>query len=307
MAHTLASIAPLLPKGSIEQTYVDMFVANAPLLSNMPIEEAPRGRADYTRPVYLGGSSTRRINEGYTSSEAEWENVSFFTKIRGGEIDVDTYLVAMGGPEARARTEEMKAIAIAHQLDYDILNGDESSDNKVFNGIKTLLSGTGQVIENDPSSTGAALSIKKLQEAVLSCVNPTHIAMSRATFLNLDASTRVTGTAGYLTYSRNQLGVMVPMFGGLPILITDPTGHTAPPLTGFSEPNNTTSVYVLNLSGDGRGPRLIQMGDMRISNLGEIDASPVYRTRFEWYVGLALPDPRSVVRLTEITNATAAA
>lgn len=305
MAQTLAGIAPLLPKGSIERTYVEMFAENAPLLSMMPIEEAPRGRADYVRPVYLGGSSTRSINEGYTRSEAKFEQVSFFTKIRGGEVEVDTALVAMGGPEARARTEEMKAIAIAHQLDYDIINGDESTNPEVFNGLKTLLSGTGQVIENDASSTGAALSLKKLQEAVMSCVNPTHIAMSRAVFLNLEASTRVTGTAGYLNYSRNEFGVMVPTFAGLPILITDPTGHTNPSVTGFSEPNTTTSVYVMNLSGDGRGPRLIQMGNMRVTDLGEVDDAPVFRTRLEWFVGLALPDPRSVVRLTEVTNATA--
>ena len=76
-------------------------------------------------------------------------------------------------------------------------------------------------------------------------------------------------------------------------------------MTGFSEANTTTSIYVMNLSGDGRGPRLIQMGNMRVSDLGEIDSAPVFRTRLEWFVGLALPDPRSVVRLTEITNATA--
>lgn len=304
MALKLVDIAADLDIGR-QRTYIEMFAESTDLLNAIPVETVPNGRAEYQRPVSLGTPGRRSINEGYSESTGRTETVQFYTKLIGADVDVDKALVRRGGPGTRARTEAMMAKAIAHQLDNDILNGDEDSDPEEFNGIKTVVTGTAQ--EHDNGGSAAAMSIKNLQESILMCQGATHILMQRSQILNLDASTRVTGTAGYLNYTRDQFGIMRYEFAGLPILVADPAGHNNPGLTGYTEASSTTSTYVLNLSGDSDSVRLIQMAPMDVSDLGEIDTKPVLRTRIEWDVGLAIPNPRGVVRLKNCTNVTAGA
>lgn len=307
MALKLVDIAADLDIGR-QRTYIEMFAESTDLLSAIPVENVPNGRAEYQRPVDLGTPGRRSINEAYAESTGRTETVQFYTKLIGADVDVDKALVRRAGdsgPSVRARTEMMMAKAIAHQLDNDILTGDEGADPEEFNGITTIVAGTAQ--EHANGGSAAAMGIKNLQESILMCEGATHILMQRSQILNLDASTRATGVSGYLNYSRDQFGVLRYEFAGLPILVADPTGHNNPALTGYSEASSTTSVYVLNLSGDSNSVRLIQMAPMEVSDLGEIDTKPVLRTRIEWDVGLAIPNPRGVVRLKNITNATAVA
>ena len=46
----------------------------------------------------------------------------------------------------------------------------------------------------------------------------------------------------------------------------------------------------------------IQNAPLEAVDLGEIDSAPVYRTRIEWYAGIALEHGRAAVRLRGIKD-----
>jgi hypothetical protein len=47
----------------------------------------------------------------------------------------------------------------------------------------------------------------------------------------------------------------------------------------------------------------LQNGAIDVRDLGELDTKPAFRTRVEWYSGLAIYNGRSAARLRYITNA----
>jgi len=286
-----------------QRAYIEMFARSTPLMGEMPIEEAPRGFMEVEREVSLGSAGFRSFNEAYTESTGRSEIVKFETKIVGGDVDIDKGLVRRGGPEARARAEARKAKAVFHKVDYTIVNGDESSDPEEFNGFKTLVTGTAKVHANN-SGTPAGLKLIDLDTAIAECDGATHLYMKRKMIVRLSASTRATGVSGYLRHDFDSFGRQIMFYNGLPIIEADPPGHNEVPL-GFNEGSSDTSIYVLNLSGDGLC--MLQMSPLDYSDLGETDAKAVLRTRLEWDCGLALKNPRSVVRLSGVTDAAVAA
>ncbi len=62
----------------------------------------------------------------------------------------------------------------------------------------------------------------------------------------------------------------------------------------------STSIYCLSFAENGVVG--LQNGDMDVRDMGEIDTKPVYRTRIEWYVSMAILRARAAARLYGITD-----
>jgi hypothetical protein len=95
-------------------------------------------------------------------------------------------------------------------------------------------------------------------------------------------------------------------YNGLPILIAkeDNIGNDILP---FNEANPgggaaaSTSIYAVSM-GDG-GLVGIQNDGVSVRDLGELEAKPVFRTRVEWYAGMAIFNGRAVARLRGVKDA----
>lgn len=282
---------------TLVQAYAKTFAETTPMLGAIPVESRPSGVYEVVREASLGSSAFRLLGEGYTASEGSEEAQRYYAKPAGGDADVDRAQVRRN-PLAKPIVEAMKIKSLAHLIDYTIINGDSASNVREFDGIKTMVTGTPQVLAN--SGTAAALSLAKLDEAIEMCEGATHIYMQRALKLKLSASTRATGVSGYITHSMDDFGRQVMRYNDLPILISDPLGHSLPPLTGEAEANTSTSIYVLNLSGDDASVCLFEVAPMEIVDFGHTQSAPVERTRVEWDIGLAAKSPRGIVRVTGI-------
>jgi len=70
------------------------------------------------------------------------------------------------------------------------------------------------------------------------------------------------------------------------------------PSTGAA---TATSIYVVSM-GDGMLTG-IQNGGIMAQDLGELESAPLYRTRIEWYNGIAVFNGRAATRLHNISNA----
>jgi len=150
------------------------------------------------------------------------------------------------------------------------------------------------------------LSLAKLDQLIDSVANPTHLVMNKTMRRLLTAAARLTTVGGFITYTLDEFGVQMATYGGLPILIADVDNLDAQILP-FTEANPgggtaaSTSIYCVSI-GDGKLTGL-ENGGIDVRDLGELEAKPAFRTRVEWYSGIALFHGKAVARLHGIKSA----
>lgn len=278
-----------------------------------------RGNAKaWTRESSLGEADPRAVNEGYTPSNGETETLVEPLKIYGGELDVDNFIVQTGGADARTAHELMKAKALARRVGYDLIKGSTTASGgataspKSLNGLQvrygggfgsTAVSTAGangaQILANNGASQ--ALSMSKLDELLMLVDNPTHLVMPRMLTVRMKAFLR---SSASMSYTEDEFGRRIDTYNGVPILWADENGGLA--AIAFDENNNSTaSIYALSVGPDALS--IIQSADIQVTDLGYLESKPAWRTRVEWYIGLADIRPRSVARLYNVANITAVA
>jgi hypothetical protein len=199
----------------------------------------------------------------------------------------------------------MKIKALAQTIGHKMVKGDSSTDPKEFDGFQKRAVGL-QLVDAGATSGGDALSLAKLDEAIDRTDSPTHLLMSKAVRSLLNTASKSTTLAGFITFDKDDFGRRIAMYNDLPILIADGNADLFATL-GFDEANPGggssvgTSIYVLSLNES--GVIGIQSGEMQVTDLGELEGKPVFRTRVEWYVAQSMRGPRSITRLRGIKAA----
>jgi hypothetical protein len=298
MALTLVEAAKLNSGDVVKSAVIEMFARQSDILAALPFEDIPGGAVKYNREQTLPGIAFRGVNESYTASTGVLNPIVDSVVIAGGDLDVDRFIVQTQGQQQRSVQEEMKVKSLADSWTTKFIKGDSTSDPREFDGLQARLTGA-QLIENGNTSGGDVLSLANLDAAIDAVDNPTHILMSKAMRRLLTAAARTYTVAGYVTYSQDSFGRRQTMYNDLPIIVAYSNNGGTEPL-GFTEAGGgggttSTSIYVLSL-GPGRLVG-IQNGGMDVRDLGELQTAPVYRTRVEWYAGLALYHGRAAARL----------
>lgn len=303
MALTLVEAAKLNSGDVLRSTVIEMFARRSPILAALPFETIPGGSVKYNREGALPGVAFRGINEAYTESVGAINPVVDSTFIAGGDVDVDRYIVQTMGMEQRSVQEQLKIKALADTWAVKFVKGDNTSDPREFDGLQARLVGN-QLVAAGSTANGDALSLVKLDAAIDAVDNPTALIMSKAMRRKFSAAARSTSVAGYITWTKGEFGQSVLSYNDLPILYTE-NGATEP--LGFTEAcpgggtSTGTSIYVVSF---GPGKLVgIQNGVMDVRDLGEQQDKPVFRTRIEWYAGIALYHGRAACRLWGISDA----
>lgn len=303
-ALTLAEAAKLETGDVIRQSVIELYSGSTDLLGVLPFMDIPGNAYKYNREQALPGIGFRGVNEAYTASVGVLNPITEALVIAGGDLDVDKFITTTMGMGQRAVHEAMKIRALGLAWTKKFIKGDSSSDPREFDGLQTRLTGD-QKIAAGSTANGTALSLAKLDEAIDQTLNPTHLLMSKAMARKFSAAARTTSVSGYVTYDKNELGQRVLAYNGIPILTVDlDEANTA--ILPFTEAATSgtataTSIYVLSL-GDGAVTGL-QNGGMGVTDLGELQTAPVWRTRVEWYSGIAVMHGRSATRLWSIADA----
>ncbi len=290
----------------LQQSIIELYARSSDILANLPIENISGNALSYDQEDMLPGIAFRGVNEAYTESTGVINPQTEALAIAGGDVDVDMFILKTHGMAKRGQQEAMKVKALAHNISHRFVKGDTSTSAKEFDGLQVRLTGN-QLIENTGSATtGAALSLASLDEAIDRVDGPTGLLMNQAMARRLTQASRNTSVGGFITFEQDAFGRRVTMYQGLPIMIADRNGDLFQTLA-FNEAagsggSTSTSIYVLNMSlGYCQG---LQNGGIDVRDLGEQQSGPpVMRTRIEWYVGMALKHPRAAARLRGITNA----
>lgn len=304
MALTLLEAAKLNTGDVYKQGVIEMFASMSDVLVALPFEGIQGNAMKYNREETLPGIGFRGVNEGFNESTGVLNPMVESLFIAGGDLDVDRFIVQTQGEGQRIIHEQMKLKQLADTWTTKFIKGDSATDPREFDGLQVRLGGN-QLIAAGSTANGTALSLAKLDELIDAVDQPTHLIMSKAMKRRLSAAARNSSVAGYVTYSVDELGRRVMRYNDIPILVaySNNGGTEILPFTeaATSGTATATSIYCVGF-GEGKLTG-IQNGGIDVRDLGELEAKPVYRTRVEWYAGIAMYHGRAAARLWSIADA----
>lgn len=302
---TLHEASKLVDADLKRQAIIEMFAGSTDLMAALPLMDIPGNSYSYAQEAKLPSVGFRGYNQGYDASIGVINPQSETLRIAGGELDVDTALVKTHGLGVRSRHEAMQVKSMGQKITAAFINGD-SSDGVSFDGLRVRVNGY-QLLAADEDSPNAngPLSLATLDEAIDRVDQPTHIVMSKRMRNLLSQAAKDKDVGGDLQWSKDDFGRRVGFYNDLPILVTE-DDEKGDKIIDFNEAGPaggavSQSIYVVSF-GEGKIVGL-QNGLMDVRDLGEIDSLPVYRTRVEWLVAMAVMHGKAVSRVWGITNA----
>jgi hypothetical protein len=289
----------------LKASLMELYARSSEFVAVLPFETISGNALSFNREKTLPGAGFRGINEGYTESTGTVERVTESLAIAGGDLDVDKFLIDTAGADQRSIQEALKVKALSLSLGKTFVKGDVNSDAKSFNGLQVRLTGD-NLLAAGSTGGGDALSLKKLDELIDSVEDPNYLIMNKTMRRLMTAAARDTTVGGFITYTIDAFGRQVTKYNDIPIITLD-KDETNADILPFTEVcpgaggNTGVSIYCVSMGSDGVVG--LQNGEMNIRDMGELEAKPVFRTRIEWYVSLALMRPRCATRLWGVKNA----
>lgn len=304
MALTLLEAAKLETGDVVRQAIIEKYAGSSELLSVLPFLNISGNALKYNRESSLPGIGFRGVNEGYTASTGVLNPLTEALVIAGGDLDVDKFIVDTMGANQRSVHELMKVRALSLAWTKKFIKGDSESDPREFDGLQKRVTGS-QLIAAGSTANGTALSLSKLDEAIDQTLTPTHMLMSKAMARKFAAAARNTSVSGNINWVVGQLGQRVMQYNDIPIVTVD-LDHEGSAILPFTEAATSgtataSSIYIMSAGDDGLTG--IQNGGIDVRDLGELETAPMFRTRVEWYNGIAIFNGRAVTRLWSIADA----
>jgi len=300
--------ASKLNSGDVERnSIIEEFARNSDILRALPFESIAGNALKYNREEALPGVGFRGVNEAFSESVGVLNPITESLVIAGGDLDVDRFILRTMGENQRSVQEGMKVKALAHRWTKTFIKGDSSAEPREFDGLQRRIPvGSSQLIDAGATSGGDALSLFKLDTLISRVPGANALIMNTAMSLRLTQASRNQAVMGNVAFTINTLGQRVMTYNGLEILLAE-EDEQGVPILPFTEANPgggtaaSTSIYVVRM-GDG-GLVGLQNDGISVRDLGELETKPVFRTRVEWYSGMAIFDGKSAARLRGVKDA----
>nr|BFD90780.1 hypothetical protein KitaXyl93_21400 [Kitasatospora sp. Xyl93] len=308
MALTLAESAKLSTE-DLQRGVIETFVQESPILDRLSLIETEGTAYRYNEESELPGVSFRAVNEAYPESVGAVNSRIETLAILGGDSDVDKFLVHTRGDinDQRAIQETLKVKAASLHFSDQFFNGDTAVNPKGLDGLRKRLIGR-QVIDAKgvgPVANGYdffdALDALTAQVRGISGQNGA-LYMNAAILAKIPSGFRRLGGAELLT--SEIYGKKATMWNGVPML--DPgqklDGTDILPLTAGTGGNETGDIYAVRFGASeaDAGVTGLTNGGIQVTDLGEAHDKPVYRTRIEFYCGIALFGGKAAARLVNV-------
>lgn len=304
MPMTLVEAAKLDTRNLVRSGVIEQFARESDVLRVLPFQDIEGNAFSYNREAQLPGVAFRGVNEGFPESVGVINPQTESLYIAGGDLDVDGFIIKTQGAQSRTVHEQMKIKALSMAWTTKFFKGDTQLQPREFDGLQARLTGY-NLLDVGNTSGGDALSLDVLDDAIDRVANPTHILMSRKMRRKFTAASKNPALAGTILSTKDEFGRPITEYNGLPLLTTYGDPANPDPL-GFNESNPGggaavgTSVYVISFSESGVCG--IQSGGIDVRDLGELESLPVWRTRVEWFTGLAVFGGSAAVRIRGIKD-----
>ncbi|MEY8748951.1 major capsid protein [Alkalicoccobacillus gibsonii] len=285
MALSLAQ-ARLYTTDTLQSGVIETIARESAVMERLPFMEVSGNSYQYNLETALPTVAFRNVNQGYDANEGEIEQRTEALVILGGDVDVDRFVVQTKGDinNIRAIQTEMKAKAVANTYTKGFFKGDATKDAKSFDGLDVRIAGTEQEVV---MSKGDKL-IDKLHE-LLDTVEGDADVLYMSKKVRRELQKALEGQTHYIQVGRDEFGRTIELFGDVEI-------RTVSDLI-----LGTGDIYAVKFGAMSHVAGLTN-GGVNVRDLGELDTLPVFRTRIEFYCGLAMFHPKSVARLFDVLN-----
>ncbi|MEF2737842.1 MAG: hypothetical protein U0N15_11670 [Bifidobacterium choerinum] len=319
MAITLTEAAKLSTT-DLQKGVLETFVQTSPVLDRLPMLEIEGNAYAYNSEATLPGVEFRAVNGSYSESTGTVNQKSETLAILGGDADVDRFIQQTRSNlnDQRATQTAMKVKAISYKFQDTFINGDSDTDANSFDGLKKRLTGN-QVIDaasnglNVVGSSNADIHtfLDKLDEllAAVPGINGTNGAI----YANAKIIRKIASALRHVSLDavlmEDIAGKRTIQWNGIPILDLGATAAASPvdilPLTETQgTANNASSIYAVKFGADEGDQAVTGLtnGGVQVEDLGQLQSKPAYRTRIEFYCGLAVFGGKAAARLKGVLN-----
>lgn len=294
----------------MKQAVIETLIQESPLLEIVPFTPFQGSALEVELEATLPDVNFRDVNETYGKSFGTDTSRFFGVTILGGEIFVDNYLLRVAANKGSLKQKQYKKFTKSMSRKFDVTFFDGDGTNKDFYGVNALID-QGLGLRQNAGANGAALTLQMLDDMD----DLMRGQVGNEVFLtNRTLRSRVTALAretysGYslIDVGTDSFGRKVTKYNDTDIRIIgdDKDGNA---ILGFDETVGSSgavcaSIYlasfgteenVYGLSGAG--------GSIEVADFGETEAAPGHLGRVEWYPGIAIDNPYSIVRLAGVTG-----
>lgn len=299
MAVTLAQTAAIT-QNQLVKGVMETFVQESAIFDRIRLAPISGNAYSYNAEEALPGTAFRTVNEAYVESTGVINQQTERLAILGGDADVDRFLQQTSGEslgDLRATQTRMKVKSANSTYSDALFNGDVAVNAKSFDGLRKRLVGA-QVLEAGSTlAQDTFLDDLDLLFARVAGGAPDVVYADESQIARLKALGRKVGGAEYI--NSEITGKREWTWNG--VAFVDPGEHWSG--RKILAAGDMYAVKFASGIGVDQGVLGITNGGVQAYDLGELQEKPAYRTRIEFYCGLAVQGGKAAARLTGITNA----
>lgn len=274
---------------------IEVLATESKLLQLLPFMNVQGSGYTYNIEKNLGNAQFRKVNGGYNYGAIETIPVTERIVILGDEAIVDTYQIAVESDINNLMAIEvaLRTKAIAHKFEKCFISGGTAAGSGVpsesvaneFVGILTRY--TGATPANIPSNAlpmYTAQVITKTDDLIGDLDTLLDMVAGGADALIMNKKTRRQLTAkgrAFCEYRQGEFGTQFLQYGGVDVVDLD--GELL-----------ADDIIIAAKFGAKEAVCGLQNGGVRVTALGEMESQPQLKTRIEWFVGLAVFNPKAV-------------
>lgn len=305
---TLAQSA-LLSTDELAKGVIQTFVQESVILDRLPLMPIQGNSFKYDTEATLPGVAFRGVNQAYVESTGTVNQTSESLYILGGDADVDKFIVQTRGNvnDQRAIQTRMKVKALNYAFQNCFINGDNAMNMLEFDGLKKRLVNKQVIDAGGAGEDGLQIVqtghdfIDALELLFASVKGGAQVAyMNHLVKAKIRSAVRRLG--GWQSYQDAETGKPIDTYNGVQLLDigTDAAGVEILPQTEVQGDSlDCSSIYAVRF-GESEADEAVTgliNGGVMVTDLGELQTMPVFRTRIEAYVGLANFGGKGAARL----------
>ena len=267
MAFLLAD-AKRLTQDMLQKGVIETMEKTSGVMNRLPFIEVVGSGYAYNVMEELPEVGYRTINGAYSESASTLTQTVENLVILGGDSDTDVFLQRTHSNfnDIRALNTEAKAKATARQFEKDFFAGTGASN--AFKGLDQRLTDSLAGTKIEEALTLDALN--KLLDSVVDGADA--LFMSKA--MRREVMKLLQENNHYIESGKDDFGRPVQYYGGVEIVAVEDSLIPA------------NKIYAVKFGAD-QYVHGLSNGGIQVYDLGQLQEKPVYRTRIEFYCGLA--------------------
>ena len=275
---------------------IEVLATESKLLQLLPFMNVQGSGYTYNIEKNLGNAQFRKVNGGYNYGAIETIPVTERIVILGDEAIVDTYQIAVESDVNNLMAIEvaLRTKAIAHKFEKCFINGgsatttagvpSESVANEFVGILPRYTEATPANIPAEARTLYTAQVITKSDDLIGDLDTLLDMVAGGADALIMNKKTRRQLTAkgrAFCDYRQGEFGTQFLQYGGVDVVDLD--GDLI-----------ADDIIIAAKFGAKEAVCGLQNGSVRVTALGEMESQPQLKTRIEWFVGLAVFNPKTV-------------